>query len=104
MHIHISEEPGNETIHHECLVPHKTKQHLMNGSTPVLRGVAYTGTQESQVTSMATMFSVHLFSVLLSLAVSTRIEAALPQFSWDTLPVFFHSSIGCGGMRAGCAG
>ena len=43
------------------------------------------------------MFSVHLlFSVLLSLAISTRIQAALPHFSWDTLPVFFHSSNGSG--------
>lgn len=46
---------------------------------------------------MATVFSVHLlFSVVLSLAGSTSIQAALPRFSWDTLPVFFHSSNGSG--------
>jgi len=37
-----------------------------------------------------------MFVISLLLATSTYIRAALPRFSWDTLPVFFHSSNGSG--------
>jgi len=33
-----------------------------------------------------------MFVISLLLATSAYIRAALPQFSWDTLPVFYHSS------------